>query len=78
MTLIAQPPQIARPAPQAQAVTEPVPAGPTLHRWTPEEYVKMIDAGVFQDCRVELIDGEIFEMASQKIRMSRASVGRLV
>lgn len=35
------------------------------HRWTREEYHKMIAAGVFDDVRVELLDGEIWDMAGQ-------------
>lgn len=35
------------------------------HRWTREEYHKMIAAGVFDDARVELLDGEIWNMAGQ-------------
>ena len=35
------------------------------HRWTREEYHKMIAAGVFNDTRVELLDGEIWNMAGQ-------------
>ena len=37
----------------------------SLHRWTREEYHKMIAAGVFDDTRVELLDGEIWNMAGQ-------------
>jgi Uma2 family endonuclease len=35
-------------------------------RWTAEEFYQLLDLGFFQDQRVELIDGEILEMASQK------------
>ena len=35
-------------------------------RWTVEQYHQAIDAGVFEDRRVQLIDGEIIEMAPQK------------
>ncbi len=35
------------------------------HRWTREEYHKMIAAGVFDETRVELIDGEIWNLAGQ-------------
>lgn len=38
---------------------------PRPHRWTREEFLQMIDLGWFQDKRVELIGGEIIEMASQ-------------
>ena len=39
-------------------------AGP--HRWTRGEYHRMIEAGVLDGARVELIDGEIWDMAPQK------------
>jgi hypothetical protein len=36
---------------------------PTVHRFTVDEYQRMGEAGIFgEDDRVELIDGEIFEM----------------
>ena len=35
------------------------------HRWTREEYHKMIAAGLFDDARVELLEGEIWDMAGQ-------------
>jgi Uma2 family endonuclease len=38
---------------------------PRPYRWTREEFFQMIDLGWFQDKRVELIGGEILEMASQ-------------
>jgi Uma2 family endonuclease len=38
---------------------------PRPHRWTREEFLQMIDLGWFQDKRVELIDGQVIEMASQ-------------
>ncbi len=37
-----------------------------VHRWTREEYYKMAELGFFQEKRVELIDGEIIEMAPMK------------
>ena len=37
-----------------------------VHRWTREEYERMAEAGVFEPGkRVELLDGEIFEMTPQ-------------
>lgn len=39
---------------------------PRVRRWTREEYYRMGEIGMFQDQRVELIDGEIVEMAPQK------------
>lgn len=51
---------------------------PTLkqrHLWTREEYDRMIAGGVFDSgARVELIDGEIFEMSPQGSRHSTAVV----
>jgi Uma2 family endonuclease len=35
-------------------------------RFTPEQYHKMADMGIFDGRRVELIDGEIYTMAAQK------------
>lgn len=42
---------------QAEIIT-----GPKVHKWTREEYYKMTDAGLFNGKRVELIEGEVFEM----------------
>lgn len=39
---------------------------PTVRRWSLEEYYRMGEMGFFADERVELIDGEIIEMAPQK------------
>lgn len=57
-------------APQAvrQPETAAYPEDDPRHsprRWTREEYHKMIAAGVFDDARVELLDGEIWNMAGQ-------------
>src|SRR5439155_20878402 len=41
-------------------------AEPTIRRWSREEYYQMGELGMFQDQRVELIDGEIIQMAPQK------------
>lgn len=38
---------------------------PRPYRWTREQFLQMIDLGWFQDKRVELIGGEVIEMASQ-------------
>ncbi|HEY7154304.1 MAG TPA: Uma2 family endonuclease [Gemmataceae bacterium] len=38
---------------------------PRPYRWTREEFFQMIDLGWFHDKRVELIDGEVMEMAAQ-------------
>jgi Uma2 family endonuclease len=40
-------------------------AGPTLYRFTRDEYYRMGDAGLFFDKRVELLDGEIISMPPQ-------------
>lgn len=37
-----------------------------LHRWTRDEYYQMADLGFFDKKRVELIEGEIIEMAPMK------------
>ncbi|MGH2412945.1 MAG: Uma2 family endonuclease, partial [Microcystaceae cyanobacterium] len=37
----------------------------TLAKWTVEDYHRMIEAGVLADRRVELIAGEIVEMAPE-------------
>lgn len=42
---------------------EKVEISPQKHRFTVEEYHRMGDAGVFDETRVELIDGEIIEMS---------------
>jgi len=36
---------------------------PSRHRWDVDEYYRMGEAGVFDDNRVELIDGDIIDMA---------------
>src|SRR3954468_9558284 len=41
-------------------------AEPTTRKWNRDEYYQMADLGLFQDQRVELIEGEIVEMAPQK------------
>ena len=38
---------------------------PRPYRWTREEFIQMIELGWFQDKRVELIGGEVIEMAAQ-------------
>src|SRR5262245_58138481 len=40
-------------------------ADPRPFRWTPEQYCRLSDEGYFDGRRVELIGGEIVEMASQ-------------
>jgi hypothetical protein len=39
---------------------------PRPHRWTREQFYQMLDLGWCQDQRVELIDGEVLDMPSQK------------
>jgi Uma2 family endonuclease len=41
-------------------------ATPKRHRWTRSEYYRMADMGFFLDKRVELVGGEVIEMAAQK------------
>lgn len=50
---------------------------PTPHRFTREEYHRMGDAGLFQEERVELLDGEIITM-SPKNSPHAATVSRLL
>lgn len=38
---------------------------PTVHRWTHQEYARMADAGLFDGRRVELIEGEVVDMAAK-------------
>src|SRR5579862_2105012 len=40
-------------------------ASPQLRRWTRDEYLRMADRGVFEGQHVQLIDGEIIQMAPQ-------------
>jgi Uma2 family endonuclease len=39
---------------------------PKRHRWTRSEYYRMAEIGFFRDQRVELVGGEVIEMAAQK------------
>ena len=39
---------------------------PKTRRWTREEFYRLLDLGFFLEQRVELIEGEIVEMAAQK------------
>jgi Uma2 family endonuclease len=39
---------------------------PKARRWTADEYYTLLDHGFFNGRRVELIEGDIFEMAAQK------------
>jgi len=41
-------------------------APPTRRRWTIDEYYRLGEMGFFNDQRVELIDGEVIDMAPQK------------
>jgi Uma2 family endonuclease len=38
---------------------------PRLYHWTRDEFFQMLDLGWFQDKRVEMIGGEVIEMAAQ-------------
>jgi Uma2 family endonuclease len=40
---------------------------PTPRRWSVDEYYRMVEAGFFQDQRVELVEGEVLRMAPQNI-----------
>src|SRR4051812_48227746 len=39
--------------------------GPTTFRFSRDHYYRMVDQGMFDGVRVELIDGEVVEMAAQ-------------
>jgi Uma2 family endonuclease len=39
------------------------PAEPQVHLWTRQEYYKMSQAGLFEQKRVELIEGQVIEMS---------------
>src|SRR5277367_2112841 len=45
--------------------SQPSPA-PQPHKFTREEYYQMGEMGIFRNQRVELIEGEIIDMAPQK------------
>lgn len=40
-------------------------AAPMIRRFTRDEYYRMAEAGLFQNERVELLDGEIITMSPQ-------------
>jgi Uma2 family endonuclease len=42
------------------------PHEPQQRKWTREEFYRLLDLGFFVDQRVELIEGEIIQMAAQK------------
>ncbi len=44
---------------------DPTVINPRPYRWTRDEFFQMLDLGWFQDKRVELIGGEVIEMAAQ-------------
>ena len=44
----------------------PSAAEPRAFRWTRDDYYRLLDQGMFDGRRVELIDGEILEMPAQK------------
>ncbi len=39
---------------------------PQVHRWTRDEYRKMAEQGFFEQRRVELVEGQVIEMAAMK------------
>jgi Uma2 family endonuclease len=43
-----------------------LPAEPTAHRWTREEFYRALETGVLADRRHELIEGEVVDMPAQK------------
>lgn len=58
MTLMV--PHPARTVPNPSICDQAVP-----HRWTLDEYLSLSESGFFNDRKVELIDGEIIDMAAQ-------------
>jgi Uma2 family endonuclease len=50
--------------PSAQRVSSS--SGPQTRRWSAEEFYRLLDEGYFLGQRVELLEGEIIEMAAQK------------
>jgi Uma2 family endonuclease len=52
-------------------------ATPSVHRFTRDEYYRMAEAGLFQDERVELLDGEIITM-SPKLTPHAFAVNQLM
>src|SRR4051794_716453 len=50
----------------AIAVPSISPRDPNAVRWTRNEYYRMVEAGLFDGRRVQLIGGEIIELAPQK------------
>ena len=40
-----------------------VAAAPEIHRWSPEDYHRLVDSGALADLHVELIDGFIVDMS---------------
>ena len=47
------------------APVQPVQAGPVLHRFSVDEYHRMVDAGFFDKARVELLEGLVVEKRSR-------------
>lgn len=66
-TLIA--PEAQTPDSEMPALTPTMPpehdTGERRHRWTRDEYHRMAEAGLFNDKRVELLDGEIWTLPPQ-------------
>lgn len=60
----------------SSALREPLPPLNPV-RWTVEEYFRLSEAGVLEDRRVELLDGEIIEKAAQATP-HRASVTKII
>ena len=52
-------------SPTSAVIAEPNFTDYAPHRWTAEEYLQLGNLEIFQDRRMELIDGEIYDVASQ-------------
>jgi Uma2 family endonuclease len=44
-----------------------VAAAQEIHRWSPEDYHRLIESGALEDLRVELIDGFIVDMSPRGV-----------
>jgi Uma2 family endonuclease len=55
-----------------EGVDDMATASVETHRWTREEYEQMVEAGVFGDRRVELLDGIVYDMTPQNRRHAAA------
>jgi Uma2 family endonuclease len=50
-----------------------VAAAPEIHRWSPEDYHRLVDSGALDELRVELIDGFIVDLSPTSRTTTRSS-----